>query len=476
MNITSKTLTELSKLFQEGELTSREITEAFIKEIETKDKDINAFITTTFDLAREMADAADARYNNKDLLSPLDGMPIALKDVVCTKEVRTTAASKILENFVSPYDATIWTKLKAAGAVLLGKTNTDEFTMGASTESSAFGVTKNPHDLSRVSGGSSGGSAAAVGANMCTAAIGTDTGGSIRQPSHFCGVTGLKVSYGRVSRWGTMPMASSLDTIGPIAKTAEDCALMLQILAGNDSKDSTTPEVEVPDYLENIDRSISGMKIGIPKEYFEIDADPEILTIFESTKEILKSLGAELVEVSLPHTKYAVPVYYLAGPGEISANQARYDGIRFGLGAEGKALEEIYTETREAGFGDEVKRRILIGTYALSAGYADQFYKQAQKVRTLIKQDFEKVFEEVDALIAPVSPTPAFEIGKKVNDPLQMYLEDVFVIPGSLAGICGVSLPIGSSKSGLPIGTQILCPAFKEEQILRIGHQIQKTL
>ncbi len=477
MDITKKTLAELSKLFQSGKLSSREITEAFIANIQARDKDINAFVTTTFDLAREMADASDSRKKNKTLRSPIDGMPIALKDVVCTQEVRTTASSNILKDFVSPYDAEVWRRLKEAGAVLLGKTNTDEFTMGASTETSAFGVTKNPYDLMRVAGGSSGGSTAAVAANFCTAAIGTDTGGSIRQPAHFCGVTGLKVSYGRVSRWGTIPMASSLDTVGPIAKTAQDCAMILQIIAGQDAKDSTTLQTEVPDYVQRLDASIGGMKIGVPQEYFETEGiDEDVLEVIESTKAILKDLGAKIIPISLPHTSYGVPVYYIIAPSEISANMARFDGVRFGSGKEGKTLDEIYKKTREAGFGDELKRRILIGTYALSAGYYDAFYRKAQKVRTLIKQDFDKAFEEVDVILTPVSPTPAFKIGAN-STPIQMYLEDTFTIPASLAGLCGISVPVGKSEvQQLPIGAQLLGPQSREDRLLHIAHQMQQNM
>lgn len=476
MNPTTKSLAELSQLFKSGKVTSREITEAFISNIETKEKDINAFVTMTFDRAREMADAADSRRANDDLLSPIDGMPITLKDVICTKEAKTTASSNILKDFQSPYDAMVWRKLKKAGAVLLGKTNTDEFTMGGSTETSAFGVTKNPHDLTRVAGGSSGGSAAAVGANMCAGSIGTDTGGSIRQPASYCGCVGLKVSYGRVSRWGTIPMASSLDTVGPLAKTAEDCAMLLQATAGKDSKDATTPDREVPDYLSAITKDIKGMKIGIPKEYFSDVIDGEVVEAINKTKDVLKSLGAELVDVSLPHTKYAVPTYYIIAPSEISANMARFDGIRYGSGISGKDLESIYTKTREQGLGDEVKRRILIGTYALSAGYYDAFYRKAQKVRTLIKQDFEKAFELVDVMLAPVSPTPAFKIGQNTSDPLKMYLEDILTIPASLAGICGLSVPVCMSKERLPIGAQLLGGAFEEGKVLQVGHQVQLTM
>ena len=472
-----QTLTELSKKFHAGEITSREITENFIKNIEKNDGKINAFITTTFDLAREQADAADARQKNKTLRSPLDGMPISLKDVISTRGIRTTAASKILKNYSPPLDATVWQKLKSAGAVLLGKTNTDEFTMGGSTENSAFGITKNPHDLQKVPGGSSGGAAASIAADFCAGAIGTDTGGSIRQPANFCGCTGLKVSYGRVSRWGTIPMASSFDTIGPLARTASDCALLLQTIAGSDPRDSTTPRIEVPDYSREIEKNIDGLRIGIPTEYFLDGIDPEILEMIESAKEICRTLGAKIVEISLPHTKYAIPSYYLAITSEISANMSRFDGIRFGETApDAKNLEEIYTQTRESNLGDEVKRRILLGTYALSAGYYDAFYRKSQKVRTLIRADFDDAFQKIDAILAPVSPTPAFDIGKNTADPLQMYLEDIFTVPASLAGICGISVPIGKTEKNLPLGVQFLCPAFEESRALRIAHQIQQEM
>ncbi len=478
MNITSLTLSELSQKFQNGELTSREITEAFIKNIEEKDGEINAFVTTTFDLAREMADASDSRYKNNTLASPLDGMPIAIKDNICTKGIKTTASSNILKNFVPPYDAIVWERLKNAGMVLLGKTNLDEFTMGGSTETSAYGYVRNPHDHSRVAGGSSGGSAAAIAAKFTPAALGTDTGGSIRQPASFCGITGIKVSYGRVPRTGCMAFASSLDSVGCFGATAEDCAMLLQVMAGHDDSDSTTPDIEIPDYKTKIQKNISGMKIGIPKEYFQADGiAPEVLQTLNSTKEILKDLGVELVEISLPHTKYAVPIYYIIAPAEASANLARFDGIRFcNAPTDGKNLEEIYEKTRTNGFGNEVKRRIIIGTYVLSAGYSDAFYHKAQKVRTLVKKDFEEAFKNVDAILTPADPDVAFKAGGGYSDPLKMYLEDIFVAPASISGICGLSIPIGKNKENLPIGAQLLGPAFKEERILQIAHQIQEKI
>lgn len=476
-DLTTKTLAELSNLFQSGEVKSREITEAFIKNIKVKDGEINAFITTTFDEAREMADAADARFQNGKLISPLDGMPFALKDCVCTKGIRTTSASKILDNFIPPYDATVWKKLKDAGVVLLGKLNTDEFTMGASTENSAYGVTKNPHDLSRVAGGSSGGPAAAIAANFCAGTIGTETGGSIRLPATFCGVSGLKVSYGRVSRYGTIPMASSLDTVGPLAKTAEDCAMIMNIIAGNDPKDATSQVDGNLDFSRDLDKPISGMRIGIPKEYISGNISADVMTVFESAKQILKDLGVEFVDISLPHTKYAIPAYYIIAPAEISANMARYDGVRFGKLAEGaENIEEIMTESRENFIGEEVKRRILIGTYVLSAGYSDKFYKKAQQVRTLIRDDFSRNFEEIDAILAPVAPNTAFKIGEKSEDPIAMYLADILISPSCLTENCGLVVPFGKSRENLPIGVQLICPAAREDRALRIAHQIEKVV
>ena len=477
-NIATKTLAQLIELFRAGDVSSRQITESFIAEIEAKNDDINAFVTTTFDRAREQADAADARRANDDLLSPIDGMPMGIKDIICTKGVRTTACSKMLENFIPPYNATVTQKLLDAGAVLLGKLNTDEFAMGASSEFSAFGVTRNPHDLTRVAGGSSGGPAAAVAANMAAFTIGTDTGGSIRLPASFCGVAGLKVSYGRVSRYGVMAMASSLDTVGPFAKTAEDCSIIMEIIAGQDIRDATTvPDTNTKTYRTELNDSLKGLRVGIPKEYFTDELGEETRQVVESARQILDDLGCEFVPVSLPHTKYAVPTYYIVVPSEVSANMARYDGIRYGEGIpEGKDLQEIYTESRSAGFGEEVKRRIMLGTFALSAGYADQFYKQAQKVRTLIKQDFDETFKQVDVLLTPCFTGPAFKIGEKSDDPVAMYMADIFMAPASLAGVSGVSVPVGNTKYGLPIGVQIIGPSLGEGSVLRVAHQIEQEL
>ncbi|MCB9809943.1 Asp-tRNA(Asn)/Glu-tRNA(Gln) amidotransferase subunit GatA [Candidatus Peribacteria bacterium] len=472
-SIPSTNLSALSARFQSGELTSRAITEAFLQQIAAQNTEINAYLTTTPEAALAAADAADARHRAGQTLGPLDGMPISLKDVLCTVEARTTAASKVLEHYQSPYDATVWARLKAAGMVLLGKVNTDEFTMGASTEHSAYGVTKNPHDQSRVAGGSSGGSAASVAAGMAPCSIGTDTGGSIRVPANFCGVTGLKPSYGRVSRWGTIPMASSLDTTGPLAPTPADCALLLQAIAGKDPRDATTTTAPVPDYTAALQQDIRGMRVGIPREFLEIEGtDAAVLAELERAKETLQELGATVTTVSLPHSPYAIATYYIIAPSEISANMARYDGIRFGQGAHRDTLQEIYYETREQGLGDEVKRRILIGTYSLSSGYYDAYYRKAQQVRTLIRDEMQAAFQQVDLLLSPVSPTPAFPIGQNTSDPLKMYLEDIFVAPVNLAGNCGISVPTGHTAEGLPVGVQLMGPSFGEDTLLRAAHHL----
>ncbi len=470
-DITTRPLTELSTHLTAGDFTSRELTDAYIQQIQAQDKTINAYVTTTFDLARQMADASDSRRASGSPLSPLDGIPISLKDVVCTTGVRTTACSKMLEDFVPPYDATVWQKLKAAGTVLLGKVNTDEFTMGASTQTSHFGVTRNPHDTDRVAGGSSGGSAASVAAHMCAGSVGTDTGGSIRQPAAFCGITGLKVSYGRVSRYGVMPMASSLDSVGPFAQTAADCGLLLMYMAGHDPHDSTTPDVPVTDYLESLRRPLTGLRVGIPTEYLIDGIDPEVLAVFQSAKAILTEAGAQIIDISLPHTQYAIPCYYVINPSEISANLSRFDSIRFGHKAPDTTdLIDLYKSSRAQGFGPEVKRRIMVGTYALSAGYYDAYYRQAQRVRTLIRQDFDQAYQKVDVILTPTTPRPAFKVGENSSDPVQMYLEDIFTASANLAGNCGVSSPLGQSQSGLPIGVQILGKAFDEGTVLRVAH------
>ena len=408
---------------------------------------------------------------------PLRGIPLAIKDVLCTEGTPTTCGSRILENFVPPYDATAVARLKAAGAILLGKTNTDEFTMGSSTENSAFFTTHNPWDLSRVPGGSSGGSAAAIAADECLGALGTDTGGSVRQPAALCGVVGLKPSYGRVSRYGLVAFASSLDQIGVLAKDVTDAALLLGVIAGHDPRDSTSMDVPVPDYNNGLGKGtdLGGVRVGVPKEYFIEGMQPEVEAAVRAAVGQLADLGAEIVEVSLPHTDYALPVYYLIAPAEASANLARYDGVRYGLRVDGSGLIETYKATRGQGFGPEVKRRIMLGTYALSAGYYDAYYLKAQKARTLIKADFDAAFGQVDVIVAPTSPTTAFRIGEKVDDPLQMYLSDVFTLSMNLAGICGLSLPCGFDEAGLPIGLQVMGPAFGEEAVLRVAYAYEQA-
>ncbi len=442
---------------------------------------LNAYITETPEVAEKAAAEADARQTGGNLKSVLDGVPGALKDIVNTKGIRSTSASKLLENFIPPYNATVARRLLDAGLVLTGKTNTDEFACGGSTEYSAFGPTRNPWDLERVAGGSSGGSAAAVAAGTCFYAIGTDTGGSIRLPASFCGVSGLKVSYGRVSRSGVTAMASSLDTIGPFARSVEDLAMVLTIIAGNDLKDATTPKIAVPDYAAGLKSGqsglddLKGLKIGVPKEYFVEGLSPEVDKLVRAALSEYEKKGAILKEISLPYTKYAVAIYYIIMPAELSANLARYDGIRYGLKPEGEITDIIdqYYKTRDQGFGPEVKRRILTGTYVLSAGYFDAYYRKALKVRTLIKQDFEKAFREVDVIMTPVSPGTAYKVGSHSSDPLSMYLEDAFTIPASMAGIPSLSIPCGLSSENLPVGLQIISPQFTEEKLLQVGHAFQ---
>jgi aspartyl-tRNA(Asn)/glutamyl-tRNA(Gln) amidotransferase subunit A len=474
-----------------GEFTSVELTEAVLEHILTVDNDVKAYLTLTPEEALEQARAADRVLSLTSASSvepskderrsqgengPLLGIPLAIKDVLCTKGVPTTCGSRILENFVPPYDATAVARLRSAGAVLLGKTNTDEFAMGSSTENSAFFTTHNPWDLERVPGGSSGGSAAAVAADACLGALGTDTGGSVRQPAGLCGVVGLKPTYGRVSRYGLIAYASSLDQVGTLAKDVTDAALLLRVIAGHDPRDSTSIDAPVPDYTAALVGEIKGVRVGVPKEYFIEGMQPEVETAVHAAVDVLADLGAEVREVSLPHTDYALPVYYLIAPAEASANLARYDGVRYGLRVEGSGdLIETYKDTRGQGFGPEVKRRIMLGTYALSAGYYDAYYLKAQKVRALIKGDFDAAFEQVDVIVAPTSPTTAFRIGEKADDPLQMYLSDVFTLSMNLAGNCGLSLPCGFDGAGLPVGMQIMGPPLGEEQVLRVAHAYEQA-
>ncbi|MGC8490880.1 MAG: Asp-tRNA(Asn)/Glu-tRNA(Gln) amidotransferase subunit GatA [Syntrophobacteraceae bacterium] len=475
MQIHSLPIHRIHDLLQTGQIGAVETVSAFMERIRAIDPGLNAYLATFEEKAIEEARALDSGPRDYSA-SPLVGVPIALKDVICVRDTLTTCGSRILQGFVSPYNATVARKLKQAGAIFLGKTNCDEFAMGSSTENSAFVKTRNPWDTDRVPGGSSGGSAAAVAAGLCAAALGTDTGGSIRQPASFCGVVGLKPTYGRVSRFGLVAFASSLDQIGPMTRDVEDAALMLQTLAGYDPADSTSVDLPVPDYRAALNQSIAGLRLGIPREYFIEGTHPEVEAAVRDAIATCKSLGAQIVDISLPHTEYGIAVYYIIAPAEASSNLARYDGVKYGHRTQNATdLLEMYRKSRSEGFGAEVKRRIMLGTYVLSAGYYDAYYRKASQVRTLIRRDFLEAFEKCDAILAPVSPIPAFKLGEKSDDPLQMYLSDVFTLPASLAGIPGISVPCGFTSQNLPIGLQILGPHFREELVLRIAHQFEQA-
>ena len=468
-----KTLTELAAGLAAGEFTSRELTEHLLGRIERLDGTLNSFITVTAEQALAAADAADAARARGEA-GALTGVPVAIKDLFCTEGVLTTAGSRMLADFVSPYDATVVERLKAAGTVSLGKLNLDEFAMGSSNENSAFGAVKNPWDTRAVPGGSSGGSAAAVAAGLAPAAMGTDTGGSIRQPAAFCGITGLKPTYGRVSRWGIIAYASSLDQAGPMARSAADCALLMNAIAGHDPRDSTSVARGVPDYTEELAAPLAGLKIGLPREYFGDGLAPEVEAAVREAVKVYESLGATVREVSLPHTHYAIPAYYVIAPAEASSNLSRYDGVRFGHRCKAPSdLIDLYKRSRAEGFGEEVKRRILIGTHTLSEGFFDAYYKKAQQVRRLIRQDFLDAFEEVDVLMGPASPTPAFDLGAN-KDPVAMYLQDIYTIAVNLAGIPGISVPAGFA-GGRPVGLQILGTHFAEPRLLNVAHQFQQA-
>jgi aspartyl-tRNA(Asn)/glutamyl-tRNA(Gln) amidotransferase subunit A len=472
--LTSLTLYEAREKLRARQVSSVELTRAFFERIHQLNARFNIYLTLNEDEALAQAAAADARLAQGED-TPVLGVPIAIKDVLSTKGLRTTAGSKILETYVPTWDATAVAKLRAAGAVFLGKLNCDEFAMGSSTENSAFGPTRNPWDESRVPGGSSGGSAAAVAADLCAAALGTDTGGSVRQPAAMCGVTGLKNSYGRVSRYGLIAFGSSLDTIGLLTKDARDAAMLLNVIAGCDPLDSTSVNEPVSSpNLPNL-KDLKTLMIGVPKEYFIEGTQPEVLASVRAAVAHLQAMGAEVREISLPNTQLGLPVYYLIAPAEVSANMARFDGVKYGLRVQGSDLIDTYKQTRGVGIGAEVKRRIMLGTYALSAGYYDAYYIRAQKVRTLIKRDFEKAFEQVDVIAAPVAPTTAFKIGENVNDPIKMYLEDVFTLPLSLSGFCGISVPCGFDQNNLPIGLQLMGPAFGEATMLNVAQAYQQT-
>ncbi len=475
MELFDLTINQLRNQLISGTVSSVEATEAMLARIAVTEDKIGAFITITPEKAISDAKAADQRFAN-GTASVLTGIPLALKDIFLTEGIRTTCASRILNNFIPPYSATAYEKLKEQGVVLLGKLNQDEFAMGSSNESSAFGPTRNPWDTSCIPGGSSGGSAAAVAARLATATLGTDTGGSIRQPASHCSCVGLKPTYGRVSRYGVIAYASSLDQVGPMTRDVTDCAIMLNAIAGHDPKDSTSVNAPVPDYTAALTGIVKGLKIGLPKEYYIDGLDADVQSAMSQAIETYKKLGAEFVDISLQHTDYAVATYYLIATAEASSNLARYEGVRFGHRSEqAEGLIDMMTKSRSEGFGAEVKRRIMLGTYALSSGYYDAYYVKAQKVRTLIMRDFIQAFSGVDMILTPVAPTPAFKIGEKINDPLQMYLSDIFTIPANLAGTCAMSIPAGFSDSGLPIGLQLIGKPFGEEAILRAAHAFEQA-
>jgi aspartyl-tRNA(Asn)/glutamyl-tRNA(Gln) amidotransferase subunit A len=476
IDLSRLTLASAAEGLRRREFSSVELVRACLERIEATDGLLRAFLTVCADSALREAEAADERLRRGEPRSLLDGIPIALKDVFLTRGVRTTCASRILEEFVPPYDGTAVARLRQCGAVLVGKTNLDEFAMGSSTENSAFGPTRNPWDPERGPGGSSGGSAAAVAARQCLGALGTDTGGSIRLPAAFCGIVGLKPTYGRVSRYGIVAYASSLDQVGPLTLDVRDAAILLEAIAGHDPLDSTSVDREVPPYPERLGGGVRGLRLGVPKEFMASGIEPEVETAIRQALAVLEGLGATTVPVSLPHTRYALATYYLVATAEASSNLARYDGLRYGRRARGVTdLTETYLRSRAEGFGPEVKRRIMLGTYALSAGYYDQYYGKAQRVRTLIRRDFEEAFSRCDLIVGPVSPTTAFRLGEKIADPLTMYLSDVLTIPVNLAGLPGLSVPCGFDRSGLPIGLQIVGRPFSEEQCLRVAFAYEQA-
>ena len=474
MNLFSLTLHEASEKLRQREVSSQELTEAVFRRVAQTDGILRSYITICRDAAIADAKEADNRLSQGPAASPLLGIPIALKDNLLTRGLRTTCASRILDNFIPPYDATAVARLRSAGAVITGKTNLDEFAMGSSAENSAFFATRNPWHLERVPGGSSGGSAASVAADQCIAALGTDTGGSIRQPAAFCGIVGMKPTYGRVSRYGVIAFASSMDQVGPLTKDVRDSALLLEAISGHDPADSTSVKLPVPSYSKSLNGDITGLRLGIPKEYFTAGLHPAVDQAVMLAIRQIEERGAVIEEVSLPHTEYAVAVYYIIAPAEASSNLARYDGMRYGQRAAGRDLTETYMLTRAQGLGPEVKRRIMLGTYALSAGYYDAYYLKAQKVRTLIQRDFDAAFERCDAIITPTSPTTAFKISEKIQDPLQMYLSDICTISINLAGVPAISVPCGFDSEGLPIGMQVIGKRFDEATILRVAYAYEQ--
>ncbi|MFH1137190.1 MAG: Asp-tRNA(Asn)/Glu-tRNA(Gln) amidotransferase subunit GatA [Pseudomonadota bacterium] len=475
MDIFNLTITQLSDLYARGEISPVEVARAYLERIDALNPKLNAFIAVTADLALAQARTAEEMLR-QGRGTPLTGAPLALKDLLCTKDAPTTCASNILKGFTPPYDAFVVDALRRAGAVFVGKTNMDEFAMGSSNEHSAFGPCRNPWNLEHIPGGSSGGSAAATAARLCVGALGSDTGGSIRQPACHCGVVGLKPTYGRVSRFGLVAFASSLDQIGPIASCVSDCALLLQAIAGHDPADSTSAPLPVPDYSAALGQGLKGLKVGLPREYFLEGLDPEVESAVRGAVATLADLGAEIKEVSLPHTEYGVAAYYVVAPAEASSNLARYDGVKYGLRVEqGRDLMDMYLDTRSQGFGPEVIRRIMIGTYVLSAGYYDAYYRKATQVRALIRRDFEEAFSQVDVLACPVSPIPAFKIGRMTDDPLTMYLTDAFTLCINMAGVPGLSVPCGRTAAGLPIGLQLIGGLFQEETILKTAYNYEQA-
>jgi aspartyl-tRNA(Asn)/glutamyl-tRNA(Gln) amidotransferase subunit A len=481
MDINSQTVSALTldaarSLVESRELSVRALAEAHYAQIAERDSTIGAFLTLTRERALRQAEHIDRLAEKGDPLPPLAGVPVAIKDVLMTAGERTTAGSRFLDKFIAPYDATAVSRLEAAGAVCLGKLNCDEFAMGSSNENSAFHPVRNPRDITRVPGGSSGGSAAAVAAGFAVATLGSDTGGSIRQPAAFCGVVGLLPTYGRVSRYGLIAFASSLDHVGPLARNVKDAATMLEVIAGHDPMDSTSADVPTASYAADCDRSVKGLRVGIPKEYFGAGLDQEIRESIERRIDALRAEGCEIVNVSLPHTEYAIPVYYIVATAEASANLARFDGVRYtSRSPQAKTLADMYRKSRDEGFGAEVKRRILLGTYALSAGYYDAYYLKAQQVRTLLTRDFQNAFHEVDAIITPVTPTPAFKLGEKTGDPMEMYLSDIYTVTANLVGVPGISLPCGNNREGLPLGIQILGKHFDESTVVRLAHAVEQS-
>jgi aspartyl-tRNA(Asn)/glutamyl-tRNA(Gln) amidotransferase subunit A len=468
------TIAGVRSALEAKKISARELATEFYARIGRRNSELNAYLTLSQERAYAQADRVDAAVARGENLPPLAGVPIAIKDVISTRGIRTTCASKILETYVPPYDATAVERLDRAGAVFLGKTNCDEFAMGGSNENSAYGPVRNPAALDRVPGGSSGGSAAVVAADLAVASLGTDTGGSIRQPGSFCGVPGLMPTYGRVSRYGLVAFASSLDKIGPFAKNVADAAAVLSVIAGHDAADSTSAAVPVPNYAAEIDQPVKGLRIGVPEDYFGEGLDPEVKEKIQSGIALLEKLGCRRIPLQMPHTDYAIAAYYIIATAEASSNLARYDGVRYGLRVPGATLTDMYRQTRDRGFGPEVKRRIMLGTYALSAGYYDAYYLRAQKVRTLIARDFSGAFQKVDTILTPTAPTPAFRLGEKTADPLQMYLADIYTVTGSLAGVPGISVPCGRTSAGLPVGMQIFGPHFGEARVLQIARALER--